>query len=131
MNDQMYVCPECGSASVDFSGLVGGVAECRVCKWVGKREQLLSVPFDNRMGSPVETMLAMNNDLRRAFSSGAANFIRFLIKWGFVPAVQRGENIEVSNKKLAIRYMNVISRATLIAIFDERQKIDKERANGS
>lgn len=130
-NDQMYVCPECGGASVDFSGLVGGAAECRVCGWVGTRDRLLSVPFDNRMGAPGEVMVAMRNDLRQTYAKAASGFLRFLIKWGFVPAVDRNGTIEVTDRKLVVRYMNAISKASLNAIFEERQKVDRERLNGN
>jgi len=130
-NDQMYICPECGGASVDFSGLVGGVAECRVCEWVGTRDRLLSVPFDNSMGSPREVMLAMRNDLRITYAKAADGFLRFLIKWGFVPAVDRDGKIEVIDRKLVVRYMNAVSKASLNAVFEERQKVEREMLNGN
>jgi hypothetical protein len=129
-NDTMYVCPDCGSASVEFSNLVGGKARCTVCNWEGTKEQLLSVPFDNRRGSPNEVVVAMRNDLRRTFSESARGFILFLIKWGFVPAVDRYGSIEVANHKVAVRYMNAIAAASLNAIFELRQTIEKEKANG-
>lgn len=129
-NDQMYVCPECGGASVDFSSLVGGKATCTVCNWEGTKDQLLSVPFDNRMGSPNEVVVAMRNDLRRTFSESARGFLVFLIKWGFVPAVDRAGSIEVSNQKMAVRYMNTIAAASLNAIFELRQTIAKEKNDG-
>ncbi len=129
-NDQMFICPECGSASVDFSSLVGGEASCSVCKWKGSKEQLLTVPFDNRMGSPHEVVVAMRNDLRRTFSESARGFIIFLIKWGFVPAVDRRGSIEVSDHKITVRYMNAIAAASLNAIFELRQVIEKEKSRG-
>lgn len=130
-NDEMRVCPECGSASVEFSGLAGGKAECGTCGWVGTTDRLISVPFDNTMGSSVEVARAIRIDLRRVFALTAKEFIRFLIKWGFVPAVERRGNIEVSNQKTAVRYMNAISQATLRAIFEERQKVERERCSGN
>lgn len=130
-NDEMYVCPDCGSASVEFSGLAGGVAECNVCSWAGTRERLLNVPFDNRMGSPLEVAKAIRIDLRRAFAVTSKEFVRFLVKWGFVPAVERGGQIEVANQKTAVRYMNVISQATLKAVLEERQKIEAEKYDGN
>jgi ribosomal protein L37AE/L43A len=38
MKDFAYFCPACGTASVEASGLAGGVAKCDVCKWEGKVE---------------------------------------------------------------------------------------------
>jgi hypothetical protein len=83
------------------------------------------------MGTPAEVLMAMRNDLRKTFGVSAREFIRFLVKWGFVPAVERDGKIEVANQKTAIRYMNVIAQASLNAVFDERQKIEKEKLHGN
>lgn len=123
-NDALYVCPECGSASVEFSSLVGGSASCSVCGWAGEKRQLLTVPFDNAMGSPLEVMMAMRNDIRKAFASSSREFIHFLIKWGFLPSAER--HSFTVDPKMAIRYMNAIAQACLSSIFEERQKIETE-----
>ena len=38
-----YFCPECGSASVEFSGIIGGEASCSVCQWAGAKDKLLVI----------------------------------------------------------------------------------------
>ena len=128
-SDSLRVCPECGSNSVDFSELEGGVACCRTCKWVGTKGQLMTIPFDVRMGSPTEVMLAMQTDMRKVLSVNAKEFIRFLVKWGFVPVAKDGGALLVPDKQASVRYINAIARGCLNAIFDARQKLDKEKMN--
>jgi len=125
----LRVCPECASAMTECSGLVGGSASCGACGWKGKREDMLTVPFAAQMGNPTELFITMRNDLRSLVSVNATHFLRFLVKWGFIPAVQRGDKIEILTTTWATRYMNVIARGVLLAVIEERQKIEKERVD--
>ncbi len=130
-NDELYVCPDCGSSMVEFSPLAGGLAKCGVCKWEGAREALLAVPFQNNMGAPAEVIVAIRNDLRKIIGQMATPLLTFLIKWGFVEAVQQKGKVKVTNPAMVIRYMNAISAGLFSAILAERSKIEKERFDGN
>lgn len=125
-----YVCPDCGSPLVEFSFLAGGNGTCKACKWMGPKDKLLSVPLTNTFGSSDEVFASMRNNLRSVVSQSSVEYVRFLVKWGFVEAVQRGGKIEVTNHKQVVRYVNAIAQAVFMAILNERQKIEVERVNG-
>lgn len=125
----LYVCPECGGASVVYSALAGGLARCNACEWEGSKEALLAVPAKSG-SSPDEVLLAMRNDIRNAFAKNSEAFITFLVKWGFVPAIERAGKIEI-DKKLATRFVSAIAAGALSAVFEERQKVERERASGN
>jgi ribosomal protein L37AE/L43A len=130
-NDELYVCPDCGSSMVEFSSLAGGMAKCGVCKWEGTREALLAVPFQNNMGAPAEVIVAIRNDLRKIIGQMATPLLTFLIKWGFVEAVQQNKKVKVTNPAMVVRYMNAISTGLFSSILAERAKIEKERFDGN
>ena len=44
---EVCFCPQCCSAAVDYSGLVGAQASCRGCGWYGEKIDLLSVPVQH------------------------------------------------------------------------------------
>lgn len=128
--EYLKVCPTCGSPLVKFSSLIGGSAECGACHWHGKNDELLTVPHISMGSDKASILIAMRNDIRKVFSTNAIHFVRFLVKWGFVDAVQRGESIEVTDPSQAVRYMNVIAAAAMVAVVEEREKIEKEKAGG-
>ena len=127
--ETLYVCPDCGSPSIDYSSLSGGSATCTACGFVGSKDKLLAIPVELR--GKEETFTAMRNDLRNTFGRAATDFGRFLIKWGFLDATQRDGKIQVDNPRQLARYMTVIAKETFIAILQERRKIEEERISGS
>lgn len=126
--DTLYVCPDCGSPSLEYSLLAGGSATCTACGFIGPKERLLALPVELR--GKEETFAAMRNDLRNTFARSATDFGRFLVKWGFLDATQGKEGININPRQLA-RYMTIIAKETFIAILAERRKIEEERINAS
>jgi hypothetical protein len=127
-NDTLYVCPDCGSPSLEYSLLSGGTATCTACTWSGAKDRLLAIPVELR--GKEETFAAMRNDLRNTFGRAATDFGRFLVKWGFLDATQGKDGINVNPRQLA-RYMTVIAKETFIAVLAERRKIEEERVSAS
>jgi len=131
MSDElMYACAECGSPSVEFSPLVGGAASCKACDWSGQREGLVAIPVQRGgLVGAEQTFLAMYNDFRSIFRANAAPLTQFLVKWGFVEAVQRGRKIQVVEPKKVVRYVNAIFQGALLAVLDTREKYEKEKVS--
>lgn len=129
MKDILYVCPMCGSASVEFSELVGGAAECKACSWKGMRDDLFGVPVALDVAS-AEVFMSMRNDLRRLHAESAKQYVRFLVKWGLVDAVRDERQIRITDKTQVVRYMNAIASATFKAVLEEHQQMEKERVRG-
>ena len=129
-DDILYVCPDCGSPSLDYSLLAGGSATCTACGFSGSKERLLAIPVELR--GKEETFTAMRNDLRNTFGRAATDFGRFLIKWGFLEAKKtRTGSIKIDNPRQLARYMTIIAKETFIAILTERRKIEEERISGN
>lgn len=127
----MYMCATCGSPSVDFSALVGGQGTCKVCGWSGSREELVAVPVrEDGLLSGDQAFLTMYSDFRKIFSANATPFARFLVKWGFAPAVQRGMKIEIEDPKVVVRYVNAIFQGALKGVLETREALEKERIHG-
>ena len=123
-------CPQCGSAAVDFSALAGGAAKCRGCGWAGTCDDLLTVPIGGNFldGSMV---VGMMNDLRNLISGElGVPYLKFLIRWGFLQADVARLRDTLDRKKFA-RYVAAIARSLLIAIVEERVKIEVESVSSS
>ena len=131
-SDKLRLCPQCGSASVNFSSLVGGSATCRACHWEGRTEDCFTSDVHHVGGTAESTALAFSNDYRKLFQSKsfAVDLVRFLVRWGFVSAVDSGSGISLDNK-LALRYINAIAQSGLKAIIQEREKIELEERSGT
>lgn len=123
----LYTCPECGSASVEYSELVAGQAKCLTCSWSGRKEDLLVVPLQDGAGTPEEVIMAMRGDLRLIFARSAAEFARFLVKWGFVRSKPKKgkDGLEINQKEL-MRYLNAMASGAMMAVFQERQKLEEK-----
>lgn len=126
-DDVIRLCPTCGASSVDFSALVGGAARCRACSWAGSAEDLLLVPIQHMYGTREGAGFALVNEYRRLFNNQefVQSLLSFLTKWGFISATRDGAKINI-NRAQALRYMAAIARAGLIAVVEEREKIEKE-----
>lgn len=114
-------CPSCLSPRVT----VGDVqADCLQCAWSGSALALVSVDFSHELGGSEGITKALTTDLRNSMAKAwALDLGRFLAKWGFLP--------DLSNKEQLVRYLAAAARGTLLAIIEERDKIEKEKAHVS
>lgn len=125
---ELYLCPVCGSPSVEFSVLVGGNASCKACDWKGSKDELLSTPVHSEAGDQERVLLAIQSDLRSIFGRTATDWARFLVKWGFVSheKVPSSPTPEINRKELA-SYLTVMGQAVLRAVFDHRASLEEAR----
>lgn len=128
MHDHVYVCPECASPSVEYSALEGGEASCKACSWKGNKSDLLAVPFVNKFGTEEEVLIAIRSEWRGIFGKFGTELGRFLVRWGFM--VLNVDDTKGMNKTLS-RYLTAMASSSLVAVMQERQKIEKERVGGS
>ncbi len=121
-------CPNCGSASVDFSTLVGGEASCNACSWKGISTQLVVFPFKHEMGSEEEVARAFANDVRRVVGDMATPLAQLLAKWGFIDAKPptREDKLKLYTKELTF-YITEAARAVAISFITTRQQIEMEK----
>lgn len=122
----LRMCPQCGSPGVDFSGLAGGHASCRGCHWKGAVEDLLAVPGSAEVSD--ETQLAsMMNEVRRLLSGELGlPYLKFLLKWGFLTG-DINNIVATLDRKAFARYMAAIGKAILIALLEERSRVEALR----
>ncbi len=120
MKDSVRFCPQCGSASVDFSSLVGGGASCRGCGWHGQADDLLVVPIEHDFAGKEDAIISMVNDVRAFLSSELGlPWLKFLLKWGFISADSNNVTGTIDRKKFA-RYLAVIGQSVVPALIAER-----------
>ncbi len=127
MQDSVKFCPQCGSASVDFSALAGGGAACKGCGWNGLVEDLLTVPIQHDFVGKEDIIRSMVNDVR-TFLSGELGlpWLKFLLKWGFIVADTKNIAGTVDRKKFA-RYLAVIGQTVVTALIAERARQESEQ----
>lgn len=120
--DSVKLCPQCGSASVEFSALVGGRADCKGCRWHGNSEELLVVPIQHEFVNKEEILVTILNEARQLLAGefGLA-WLKFLIKWGFVQADPTNVAGTVDRKKFS-RYMAAIGTTIISALITERAR---------
>lgn len=124
MKGELKLCPVCGSASVDFSELVGGTASCRGCSWRGSNVDLVALPFDHEFLADESMVLSMVSDMRLLLSGAqGVPHLKFLLKWGFLAGDEQDLVGTIDRKKFA-SYLAAISRGVLTAIFEERARQD-------
>lgn len=121
----MRFCPQCGSASVEFSPLAGGAASCRACKWQGVLEDLLGVPVPT--GDSAQLVGRLFQDLRTLLSGElGVPYLKFLLRWGFLAADLENLTGTLDRKKYA-RYIMAIAKAIFLAIIEVRQELEREK----
>lgn len=74
-----------------------------------------------------QVFITMYQDFRKIFSANALPLTRFLVKWGFVSAVQRGMKVEIEHPELVVRYVNAIFQGAFRAVLATREALEKER----
>lgn len=129
MQDSVRFCPQCGSASVDFSTLVGGQATCAGCRWKGATDDLLVVPIQHDFALGKESIISdMMSDIRK-FLAGELGlpWLKFLLKWGFLEGDINNLPKTLDRKKFA-RYLATIGHAVLLAVIAERARQSREAA---
>lgn len=129
MQDSVRFCPQCGSANVDFSTLVGGSSSCKGCSWKGSADDLLVVPIQHDFVLGKESIITdMMNDIRK-FLSGDLGlpYLKFLLKWGFLEGDIENLAKTLDRKKFA-RYLATIGHAVLTAVIAERARLAREAA---
>ena len=123
--EAVYLCPECGSPSLEYPYETGLVATCLACGWSGKQDQMFVTPIVHMEGSADNIVTQLVNGLRRLLATPKFGipFGKFLVKWGFIE--------QPVNTKILGRYYAACAVGIVTAVIKERQKIEKERANGS
>jgi hypothetical protein len=125
-HEHLLLCPECASAAVDASPLASGEARCRGCGFFGRREELFTIPIAEGPFGSEGALTAMLSDLRRIFSEGGTPYLRFLLKWGFIEA-DANRLLETLDRRAFSRYLAAIARGVLVAIVEERNRIETGR----
>lgn len=122
-NDSVLFCPQCMSATVDASSLVGGLASCRTCQWKGKKEDCVHKSIEHQFASQEEIFQAFSRDVQLLVAEfGAKPIGRMLRKWGFLVDGPNGApDVEVLK-----RYVRAIARGIASAIVKEREALEKE-----
>ena len=116
-----YFCPRCGSPSVDFGKLTGSSACCKACGWTGVNSQLMQHAFKQEHGTDERIIQDMMNDFRKMYGTHGTLLAVFLQKWGFLTTLDAA---------LLTRYIAAMAGASLRAVFEVRQELEKERVNG-
>jgi len=117
MKDTSYFCPNCGSAAVNRSFLVGGSAKCDACSWTGVNEELLSVKFEHPFNSPEQVMDAFASEFKLMLGKHLAKpFGQMLLKWGFLDS----NNIA----DLLPKYLTNAAVAMVKSVIETRKNIE-------
>jgi hypothetical protein len=126
--DKALFCPRCHSPAVEFGIMLldQAPATCNACGWKGLRGDLLAAPYLHNMGNGEEILQRFVNDFRNIIAKDFAVVLgRFLTRWGFLPQ----EPKEMS--KALAKYIQNIAKATITAVLQTRQDIEKEKMNAS
>lgn len=117
------LCPKCGSSAITPPGTAFSPASqstCGGCGWSGRADELVAARFEHELGSDEQVLQTMMTDLRNVLSKDfAKSFGAFLMKWGFISAA-------VTPKELS-QYVVAVAKATMVAMLETRQEIEKER----
>lgn len=122
MKDSVRFCPQCCSASVEFSELVGGDGKCKGCGWSGLATDLLVVPIEHDFAGKEDVIVSMVNDVR-AFLAGELGlpWLRFLLKWGFLSGDPQNIVATLDRKKFA-KYLAVLGQSAVASLIAERAR---------
>lgn len=122
MKEEVAFCPQCGSARVDVSVLVGGKCQCRTCEWSGTSDDLFYYQRDVSGAVGIDAVTRYSYDVRNTIARETHEPIgKLLLRWGFIDE-------KVDPHELG-RYLNAIARVTAIAIVETRDQIAAEKKN--
>lgn len=114
---EVKVCPNC--SGTDLAEDLSRHWHCGTCSHTFKAEDLIVSKFKQELGDDSDILEQLVRSLRNTVAKDlAVSMGSFLLKWGFLPS---------ADPYLLSRYVNSCARAMLIAIIEERQKIEKER----
>lgn len=87
----------------------------------------MAIPVEHMYGSREGTGYALNNDYRSVYKNEkfVQDLVKFLVKWGFITAIREGNTVTI-DEKVVLRYISAMARSGLVAIIEEREKIEKE-----
>lgn len=120
MDDKIKMCPECGSASVEFSVLIGGSASCKKCGWSGTKEELLTSVISHDFSSPDQVISLFARDIRDMVGKVMAKpLVSLLAKWGFFT---KPSDVKLTTKETTL-YIQTAARAMAVALFQTREFI--------
>jgi len=101
--------------------LAGSEYHCEICNWMG--EDPILVPFGNPFASKNATFSAFAAEFIAEFAKAASlPLVRVLMKWGFIRVDKAGKPDTV----VLTRYMKAMAGAMIIAMIEERQKMERE-----
>lgn len=124
MSTETCFCPNCGSARVDTSALIGGMCSCRSCGWHGSSGELCRYEHKTQLLDGSDAITRYSLEMRNLVAKKMSlEFGRFLVRWGFLP--DKGVDAAVWG-----RYMNAIARAVAVAVIETRDQIESEAGNG-
>lgn len=124
-DDSVLFCPQCMSATIDASSLIGGGASCRACLWKGKKEDCIHKSINHQFTSQEEIFRAFSRDVQLLVAEfGAVPIGRMLRKWGFLTDGPDGK----PDATILTRYVRAIARGIASEIVKEREAIEKEAA---
>jgi uncharacterized protein YejL (UPF0352 family) len=85
------------------------------------------MPIEHEFGSSEKVVQALMGDMRLMLAKHlAAPLLQFLMKWGFL-----SNHITEYTKHAVGRYLAATANAMLTAVIEERQKMEKEKHNGT
>lgn len=127
MSEDLQLCPQCGSARVDYGMLAGANAKCHGCGWTGPDSELLTLPSQQDSISGADKSVQLVNDLRKIMAGdfGVA-LLHLLVKWGFLN-VDTQDVAGTLDRKLFARYIVAMARGITQAILSERARQEDER----
>ena len=108
------------------SSLAGGAAQCNICSWSGKVEDLPTFRFSHDGGTPEEVFQRFFIDVRKLLAQQqfATALGMLLIKWGFLDAPDK-TTVQAFTKHLA-RYVGEAAKSIVQSIAATRAAIEKE-----
>jgi len=122
MKDNAAFCPACGTPSVDYSGLAGGGAYCKVCSWEGPREELMQVPLEHEFASQEEMLIRFVRQVATVIAqSSAAEVGRVLLQWGFLDKKTLAEELPAYIRSMAV--------GAAKSVIETRHHLEIARAN--
>ena len=118
MDTKIKFCPECGSASVEYSTLSGGAASCKKCEWKGVKEELLVSVLSHDFSDPNQLITLFARDLRNMMGKVLANpLVELLAKWGFFTDPK---NLQLTMKESTL-YIQTAARAMAVSLMQTRE----------
>lgn len=127
----VILCPRCQSPGVEVSEGPDDKATCIACDFVGTTKDVYAHPY--KSDAPIndtELLQRMSDSLARDFMATAAPaFGKWLGKWGFAwwegPA--RDARDHTFRVQVFAQYAAAAGRGMLLAVFETRRKLEKER----